>query len=198
MSKIYSLEDAKKLISDFVEEEYGNEKVDFSDLSSIDVAYTTTDDELYDVQTKINLENFSINYFLDGNIIKTEGYGSLQELCVLALSCLSFDWLIEPAIDYWYVIMIESHSEQKIVECCIDLMQELVNEFEKYIDYIDIDLTELPDDEHFKVCYTNAEIVNRLLLSTTTHSGGTSTRQKCKELGLDSSKSIEFSFSTEE
>lgn len=94
--------------------------------------------------------------------------------------------------------MIESHSEQKIVECCIDLMQELVNEFEKYIDYIDIDLTELPDDEHFKVCYTNAEIVNRLLLSRTTHSGGTSTRQKCKELGLDSSKSIEFSFSTEE
>lgn len=94
--------------------------------------------------------------------------------------------------------MIESHSEQKIVECCIDLMQELVNEFEKYIDYIDIDLTELPDDEHFKVCYTNAEIVNRLLLSTTTHSGGTSARQKCKELGLDSSKSIEFSFSTEE
>lgn len=94
--------------------------------------------------------------------------------------------------------MIESHSEQKNVECCIDLMQELVNEFEKYIDYIDIDLTELPDDEHFKVCYTNAEIVNRLLLSTTTHSGGTSTRQKCKELGLDSSKSIEFSFSTEE
>ena len=94
--------------------------------------------------------------------------------------------------------MIESHSEQKIVECCIDLMQELVNEFEKYIYYIDIDLKELPDDEHFKVCYTNAEIVNRLLLSTTTHSGGTSTRQKCKELGLDSSKSIEFSFSTEE
>lgn len=94
--------------------------------------------------------------------------------------------------------MIESHSEQKIVECCIDLMQELVNEFEKYIDYIDIDLKELPDDEHFKVCYTNAEILNRLLLSTTTHSGGTSTRQKCKELGLDSSKSIEFSFSTEE
>lgn len=94
--------------------------------------------------------------------------------------------------------MIESHSEQKIVECCIDLMQELVNEFEKHIDYIDIDLTELPDDEHFKVCYTNAEIVNRLLLSTTTHSGGTSTRQKCKELGLNSSKSIEFSFSTEE
>ena len=37
MSKIYSLEDAKKLISDFVEKEYGNEKVDFSDLSSIDV-----------------------------------------------------------------------------------------------------------------------------------------------------------------
>lgn len=94
--------------------------------------------------------------------------------------------------------MIESHSEQKIVECCIGLMQELVNEFEKYIDYIDIDLTELPDDEHFKVCYTNAEIVNRLLLSTTTYSGGTSTRQKCKELGLDPSKSVEFSFSTEE
>ena len=73
MSKVYSLEDAKKLISDFVEKEYGNEKVDFSDLSSIDVAYTTTDDELYEKKKKINLENFSINYFLDGNIIKTEG-----------------------------------------------------------------------------------------------------------------------------
>lgn len=29
MSKIYSLEDAKKLISDFVEEEYGNENLIF-------------------------------------------------------------------------------------------------------------------------------------------------------------------------
>ena len=80
MSKIYSLEDAKKLISDFVEKEYGNEKVDFSDLSSIDVAYTTTDDELYDVQTKINLENFSINY------------SSRQKVMVLYKNCVSWHY----------------------------------------------------------------------------------------------------------
>lgn len=85
MSKIYSLEDAKKLISDFVEEEYGNEKVDFSDLSSIDVAYTTTDDELYDVQTKINLENFSITTFLTA-------ISSRQKGMVLYKNCVSWHY----------------------------------------------------------------------------------------------------------
>jgi len=84
MSKIYSLEDAKKLISDFVEEEYGNEKVDFSDLSSIDVAYTTTDDELYDVQTKILKTSLSTTFLT--------AISSRQKVMVLYKNCVSWHY----------------------------------------------------------------------------------------------------------
>lgn len=44
----YTIEDAKRLIVDFCEEEYGTENVDFSNLECIGVAYTTTDDERYE------------------------------------------------------------------------------------------------------------------------------------------------------
>lgn len=93
---------------------------------------------------------------------------------------------------------VKSHSEEQVVKGCIELMWDLVSRFEDYLDYLDIDYTEIPEEERFEVCYSNFEIVRNLFLSTTTHSGGTSTRQKCKELGLDSAENVVFSIPTYE
>jgi len=45
---------------------------------------------------------------------------------------------------------------------------------------------------------TYSNIVQELFLFGTSHSGGTSTRAKCKQLGVDSSDEIEFSFGDDE
>ena len=89
-----------------------------------------------------------------------------------------------------------SHSERDILDGCIALMQELTDSFREYLDYIDA----LPDKDD-EGCWTSMsyfEIVQRLFLWNTSHSGGTSTGMKCAELGVDSSKRVRFSFYAED
>lgn len=86
---------------------------------------------------------------------------------------------------------VESQSEEQILECCIGLMQEMADCFREYLEFIDHE----PEYEEEKqpFCFSYFHIVNRLFLWHTSHSGGTSTRAKCKELGIDdSSKQVEF------
>ncbi len=87
---------------------------------------------------------------------------------------------------------IESHSEKQIMEGCISLIQEMVDGFREYLDYIGHDRPEYEEEKQpFHMSYFH--IVNRLFLWHTSHSGGTSTRAKCHELGIDdSSKDVEF------
>lgn len=82
-----------------------------------------------------------------------------------------------------------SHSERDIVDGCIALMGNMWKEFIDYLDYMEVDY-DLDDMPSFSFSYFH--IVQQLLLSHTNHSGGTSTRQKCDELGLDWSRSIKF------
>lgn len=89
---------------------------------------------------------------------------------------------------------VESHSEKEIYQGCIRLMRQMVKRFEEYLDIIGIDLSGIYEDERFHVNLSNFEIVQNLFLYGTTHSGGTSTREKCKELGLDDSDYVEFHF----
>lgn len=42
------------------------------------------------------------------------------------------------------------------------------------------------------------KMVQELFLFRTSHSGGTSTRAKCRQFGVDSSENVEFKFSEEE
>lgn len=84
---------------------------------------------------------------------------------------------------------VESHSEMEIVKGCIALMQQLTGRFEDYLDFIG----NAPDDEEgFATSFSYFEIVQRLLLWKTHHSGGTSTIEKCRELGFDSSDTVIF------
>lgn len=89
---------------------------------------------------------------------------------------------------------VESHSEKEIYQGCIRLMRQMVRYFKEYLDVIGVDLASIYEDEQFSVAFSNFEIVQDLFLYGTSHSGGNSTRKKCKELGLDDSDLVEFRF----
>ncbi len=94
---------------------------------------------------------------------------------------------------------LESHDEKHILESCISLMQEMVSAFAEWYrwEYGEDAIEELDVEERF--CYRKSyfRIVQELFLFSTNHSGGTSTRAKCEQLGVDSSEEIEFDWSDE-
>ena len=96
------------------------------------------------------------------------------------------------AMAYWRAgdYTIHTHSETQIYEGCLALMHGLVEEFGEWLEWQGV---EVPEEERFCLNMHPTEIVNRLFLYHTSHSGGTSTRAKCHELGIeDCSRSIEF------
>lgn len=94
---------------------------------------------------------------------------------------------------------LESHDEKHILECCISLMQEMVNEFAKWYrwQHGEDAIKELDEEERFCFRKSYFSIVQELFLLCTNHSGGTSTRAKCEQLGVDSAEKIEFDWSDE-
>lgn len=95
---------------------------------------------------------------------------------------------------------LESHDEKHILKYCISLMQELVGKFEEWYEYVHGEdaIRELDEAERFYYKMSYFSIVQELFLFRTSHSGGTSTRAKCKQLGVDWSDGIEFSFGGDE
>ena len=95
---------------------------------------------------------------------------------------------------------LESHDEKYILKYCISLMQELVGKFEEWYEYVHGEdaIMELDEVERFYYRMSYFSIVQELFLFRTSHSGGTSTRAKCKQLGVDWSDGIEFSFGGDE
>ena len=89
------LDKAKVLIDEYCQTEFGREEgADYSDLSAVEVAYTTTEDEKHEIQAKVNLVDFSIGTFVDGTPVRTEQYDSLEQLVENGLPGLSFDDLV--------------------------------------------------------------------------------------------------------
>ena len=95
---------------------------------------------------------------------------------------------------------LESHDEKHTLECCISLMKEMVNEFAEWYrwQHGEDAIKELDEEERFCFRKSYFHIVQKLFLLCTNHSGGTSTRAKCEQLGVDSSDEIEFSFGDDE
>lgn len=91
-----------------------------------------------------------------------------------------------------------SHSEQDIYFGCVELMQKLCDEFREYLDYLGYDVCELEEDEKFNYRMTPMQIVRKLFLQYTRHSGGNSTRMKCAELGIDLDDTVTFCWDSEE
>lgn len=95
---------------------------------------------------------------------------------------------------------LESHDEKHILKYCIGLMQEMVDEFAEWYrwQHGENAIEELDEEEKFCVRKTYFRIVQELFLLNTRHSGGNSTRAKCKQLGVYSSEEIEFGWGEEE
>ena len=83
------IEEAKKRISDFVAAEYDGDSANFSDLSNIGIAYTTTEDGEHEIQATVDLINTSIVKRVDGGVISLTKYETLADL-VDALNDLDF------------------------------------------------------------------------------------------------------------
>ena len=94
--------------------------------------------------------------------------------------------------------MTSSHSEEDIYKGCLFLMSLLVDRFYEWLDYIGVDVYKLDEEERFRANFYPTEIVEYLFLRHTTHSGGTSQRMKCAELGIDTDKMVSFEFEESE
>ena len=97
-------------------------------------------------------------------------------------------------------LKVRSHSEKQILHYSIELMRELTSHFEQWYRMIHGDhaVEELSEEDRFAYQMPYFSIVQELFLFNTFHSGGTSTREKCRELGVNSSEYVTFAFQKEE
>ena len=95
---------------------------------------------------------------------------------------------------------LESHDEKNILKSCLGIMQDMVDEFAEWYrwQHGEDSIEKLDEEERFCIRKTYFRIVQELFLLHTNHSGGTSTRAKCKQLGVDCGEEIEFDWSDEE
>ena len=95
---------------------------------------------------------------------------------------------------------LESHDEKHILKSCLGLMQDMVDEFAEWYrwQHGEDSIEKLDEEERFCIRTTYFRIVQELFLLHTNHSGGTSTRAKCKQLGVDWGEEISFDWSDEE
>lgn len=90
-----ALDKAKHLIDDFCCEEYQREDgADYTDLTNVGIAYTTTEDDKHEIQARVNLVDFRIETLADGKVVRSVQYASLEELTEKGLQALSFDDLV--------------------------------------------------------------------------------------------------------
>ena len=90
-----SLDIAKEIIDEYCREEFErDEGADYTNLSEVNVAYTTTEDDKHEIQANVNLVDFKIETLVDGTVIRTEQYDSLEDMTERGLKNLSFNDLV--------------------------------------------------------------------------------------------------------
>lgn len=90
-----SLDIAKEIIDEYCREEFErDEGADYTNLSEVNVAYTTTEDDKHEIQANVNLVDFQIETLVDGKVIRGEQYESLEDMIERGLKNLSFDDLV--------------------------------------------------------------------------------------------------------
>ena len=88
------LEKAKSLIDEYCREEFEQEEgADYTDLSKVGVAYTTTEDDKHEIQANVDLVNFKVETLVDNVSVRANEYSTLQELIDNELYGLSFSEL---------------------------------------------------------------------------------------------------------
>ena len=87
------LDRARILIDEFCAYEYASQ-TDFSDLSRIDVVYTTVGEDNLPLQVYVDLEGYKIERELDGKPLDARQYSSLHELIENELEGMDFQELV--------------------------------------------------------------------------------------------------------
>ena len=90
---VSELDIAKKYIEDYLDSEFSSE-ADFSDMKHISIGYTEIGSEEqgnHSLQMEADLENYSVSYFIDDELAKTEHYDSLEQMNREHLSVLNFE-----------------------------------------------------------------------------------------------------------
>ena len=89
------LEQAKEAIDAFCRREYEQEEgADYTDLSSVKIAFTTTEDEMHEIQAVVNLTEYRMETYIDDVLVDCVSYGSLASLVQDGLGYLDFDSLV--------------------------------------------------------------------------------------------------------
>ncbi|MCD8144722.1 MAG: SNF2-related protein [Oscillospiraceae bacterium] len=97
--QLSGLDLAKSLIEDYCITEFGDTEVDFGDLTSVGLAFTTVGDEDIPIQVNADLVNYRIERYLGDYRLEPRQYGSLQEMIEQELSFLDFDSLTDVTDD---------------------------------------------------------------------------------------------------
>ena len=92
-------EQALSYIEDYLKDEFEITEPDFSDLTQIDLGYTTTEDEQHTIQVHADLEHCTISKFVDDTLYAQDTYASLEDMNRMALANLDFDNLMEVDIN---------------------------------------------------------------------------------------------------
>ena len=92
-------EQALSYIEDYLKDEFEITEPDFSDLTQIDLGYTTTEDEQHTIQVNADLEHCTISKFVDDTLYAQDTYASLEDMNRMVLANLDFDSLMEVDIN---------------------------------------------------------------------------------------------------
>lgn len=90
---VSELDMAKKYIEGYLDSEFSSE-ADFSDMKHISIGYTEIGSEEqgdHSLQMEADLENYSVSYFIDDELAKTEHFDSLEQMNRDHLSVLNFE-----------------------------------------------------------------------------------------------------------
>ena len=84
----------KHLIDAYCIDEYG-EGASYEDLREIGIGYTTTDDNLHDIQVYANMVDYRIDTYIDRRLVMHRDYGNLESFNRNGLANLNFSDLLE-------------------------------------------------------------------------------------------------------
>ena len=93
------MKQALSYIADYLRNEFDIMDADFSDLTQIDLGYTTTEDEQHTIQVCADLERCTISKLVDNTLYAQETFASLKAMNRDLLSSLEFDSLMEVDIN---------------------------------------------------------------------------------------------------
>lgn len=92
---VSELDTAKALIDEYCRDEFEREEgADYTDLSNVELAYTTTEDDKHEIQARVNLVDYRLETLADGNVIRSEQFSSLEDMIERSLQSLSFNDLV--------------------------------------------------------------------------------------------------------